>query len=116
MEFDIFEHLAHSTVEGWIDHSGDKLQWSDRTLERAEVGNFQGHPNGGRRGVLANHPELAGLLTEQVSGLRDARALVTLITVCALFVATILDKAPEIFDKSYKDGSYFRVSDSYLRK
>jgi hypothetical protein len=50
--FEIFEHLSHTTVHGWIDRSGDKARWSDKTLARAEAANFQGHPNGGRRGIL----------------------------------------------------------------
>ncbi|KAJ7851972.1 hypothetical protein B0H13DRAFT_1643609, partial [Mycena leptocephala] len=32
------------------------------------------------------------------------------------FVGTLLERAPEIFEKRYKDGSHFKVSDSYLRK
>jgi hypothetical protein len=42
---------------------------------------------------------------------------VTLVTVRALFVATILDQAPEIFNiRCQKDGSYFKASDSFLRR
>ncbi|KAF7344777.1 DDE superfamily endonuclease [Mycena venus] len=114
--FETFKGLAYSTVWGWIDHSGDKPRWSDRTIARAEAGNFQGRPNGGRRGVLAGHPDVADLITNRVTSLRDAGAPVTLVTVRALFVATILDKAPQIFDKQWKDGSFFRVSDAYLCK
>lgn len=50
--FQMFEHLSHSTVQGWIDRTGDKPRWSEKTIARAEAGNFQGHPNGGRRGIL----------------------------------------------------------------
>lgn len=50
--FEMFQYLSHTTVEGWIDRNGDKPRWSEKTLARAEAGNFQGHPNGGRRGIL----------------------------------------------------------------
>jgi hypothetical protein len=42
--FESFERLSHTTVHGWIDRSGDKARWSDKTLARAEAANFQGHP------------------------------------------------------------------------
>jgi hypothetical protein len=48
-----FSALAPSTIEGWIDRkSGLRPRWSDAALRRAELGNHQGHSNGGRRGVL----------------------------------------------------------------
>jgi hypothetical protein len=47
-----FKNLARSTVEGWIDRSGNKPQWSEAALRMAELGNHQGHSNGGQRGVF----------------------------------------------------------------
>jgi hypothetical protein len=50
----LFAKLSRTTIEGWMDRSGDKPRWSEKTLARAERGNFQGHANGGRRGVLVS--------------------------------------------------------------
>ena len=38
----LFEKLAPQTVGGWIDRSGEKPKWSQRTLERVERGNRPG--------------------------------------------------------------------------
>jgi hypothetical protein len=48
--------------------------------------------------------------------LRDASSPITLVTVRGIFVATILDMAPEVFEKVADDGSLFRCSDTYLRR
>jgi hypothetical protein len=128
--FEIFEHLSHTTVHGWINRSGDKARWSDKTLARAEAENFQGHLNGGRRGILVRGTISTGgilaLIRFSVSvsrccrhyhgGLQNAGAPVTLITVRTLFIATIIDMAPQIFDTPFKDGSFFCASDSFIRK
>jgi hypothetical protein len=42
-------------------------------------------------------------------------APITLVTVRGIVVATILKMAPEIFERQARDGTTFRVSDSYLR-
>jgi hypothetical protein len=47
----IFKGLAHSTVEGWIDRTG-KPRWTEAALCMAELGNHQGHSNGGRKGIF----------------------------------------------------------------
>jgi hypothetical protein len=51
---DVFASIAHSTIEEWIDRSGERPRWSDSALRMAELGNNQGHHNGGRRGVLVS--------------------------------------------------------------
>lgn len=43
-----FGGLARTTVESWIDRSGDKPKWSDRALEMASEGND--HSLGSSRG------------------------------------------------------------------
>jgi hypothetical protein len=131
----LFEGISRGTIDGWIDRSDPgHPKWKDAVLERAERGNFQGHPNGGRRGILVSlfcrlssfsqlislksrYPDVADLLVHRIKGLRESGAPVTLVTVRALFVATILDQAPEIFNiRCQKDGSYFKASDSFLRR
>ena len=38
----LFAKLTSQTVGAWIDRSGEKPRWSDRTLERVEKGNSPG--------------------------------------------------------------------------
>lgn len=47
----IFKGLARSTVEGWIDRTG-KPRWTEAALRMAELGNHQGHSNGGWKGIF----------------------------------------------------------------
>ncbi|KAJ7926601.1 hypothetical protein B0H13DRAFT_2265856 [Mycena leptocephala] len=108
----IFAKISRTTINSWIDRRGEKPCWSENTLARAEKGNFQGHPNGGRRGALAQYPEIVESITEQLRTLRNAGAPVTLISARALFVGTLLERAPEIFEKRYKDGSHFKNTTS----
>jgi hypothetical protein len=49
-----FAGMSRSTIEGWIDRSGNRPKWSDAALRMAENGNRQGHQNGGRRGALVS--------------------------------------------------------------
>ncbi|KAJ7934276.1 hypothetical protein B0H13DRAFT_2306007 [Mycena leptocephala] len=112
----IFEKISHSTIDGWIDRSGERPKWKESVLVRAEKANFQGHPNGGRRGALVNYPDVVESIMTRLHAIRNGGAPVTLVTVRAIFIATILKQAPEIFDEEYQDKSHFKVSDSYLRK
>ncbi|KAJ7152006.1 hypothetical protein C8R46DRAFT_913655, partial [Mycena filopes] len=112
----IFAHILRTTIDGWIDRRGTTPKWKASTLERAEKANFQGHPNGGRRGALRNHPGVVRLIMKRLQAIRDGGAPVTLLTVRAIFVATIQKQAPEIFEKMHEDKSQFKASDSYLRK
>ena len=48
--------------------------------------------------------------------MRDAAAPLTLVTIRGIFVATILEKAPEIFEQKANDGTKFHCSDSFLQK
>jgi hypothetical protein len=56
------------------------------------------------------------MIRSRLDTLWDAKAPITIVTVRGIFVATILDMAPEVFEKIAKDGSSFRCSDSYLRQ
>lgn len=47
-----FARLNRTTVDGWIDRSGEKPRWSDTALERIRQGNNVTNPNAGRKGVL----------------------------------------------------------------
>lgn len=92
-----FAGINRTTIDGWIDRSGDQPRWTEKTLQRVENGNSPGHNKGGRRGILSPHP-------------------VSLITARAMIVATILEMKPTIFNHKFKDGSSFRVSESFVRK
>lgn len=56
-----FKALSHTTIEGWIDRKDrEHPRWSDAALRMGELGNHQGHSNGGRKGALvsASAPQL----------------------------------------------------------
>jgi hypothetical protein len=64
----------------------------------------------------ARHPEVVKAIINRLNGLRDAAAPLTLVTIRGIFVATIMEMAPEIFEQKASDGTKFRCSDSFLRK
>jgi hypothetical protein len=55
MDPDTFAGISRTTIEGWIDRTGDRPQWRDAVLQKVEQGNDPGHNKGGRRGVLVHH-------------------------------------------------------------
>jgi hypothetical protein len=61
------------------------------------------------------YPEVVDSIKGQLTRLREAGAPLNLIGVRAIIIATIHKMAPEVFDRTYADGSYFRVSDLYCR-
>lgn len=111
-----FDGISRNTVNGWIDRSGDQPQWKEAILRRVEAGNSPGHNKGGRRGILSSYPEIVKAIKTRLEFLREKNAPVTLVTARAMIVATILKKNPGIFNKKFKDGSSFRVSESFIRK
>jgi hypothetical protein len=62
------------------------------------------------------YPQVTETIISQLNALRDAAAPLTLVTIQGIFVATILNMAPEIFEERASDGTKFRCSDSFLRK
>lgn len=54
-----FKGLARSTVEGWIDRSG-KPKWTEAAIWMANLGNHQGHSNGGKKGIFICANNTAG--------------------------------------------------------
>jgi hypothetical protein len=62
------------------------------------------------------YPEVVETIISQLNLLWDAAALLTLVTIQGIFMATILNMAPEIFEWKAKDGTKFHCSDSFLRK
>ena len=49
-----FSLLSPSTVEGWVDRTGDKPRWSESVVRRLQQGHQPGHSKGGRRGILVS--------------------------------------------------------------
>ena len=111
-----FAAINRTTINGWIDRSGDQPQWKEKIIRRAENGNSTGHNKGGRRGILSPHPEIVDAIKTQLEFLREKSAPVSLITARAIIVATILQMEPAIFTHKFKDGSSFHVSESFARK
>ncbi|KAJ7196687.1 hypothetical protein GGX14DRAFT_672342 [Mycena pura] len=112
-----FAGLYPSTVQGWFSRLEDGTRvWSEAVLERAQnQAHTPGHDRGGRKGALSAYPELVEAITERLTRLREAAAPLNLVAVRAILVAMINKEAPEIFDRRYADGSYFKVSDSFCR-
>jgi hypothetical protein len=49
-----FQGLSRTTINRWIDRTGNKPKWSERTLERVKRGNEPGHDNCGRKGFFVS--------------------------------------------------------------
>lgn len=49
-----FAKFSRTTLDDWIDRSGNMPRWSDRTLARIKQGNDTVNPNAGRKGVLVS--------------------------------------------------------------
>jgi hypothetical protein len=52
----VFDGLRRTTVDGWIDRSGERPRWKDSVLRKIDQGNDPGHNKGGSRGVLVRAP------------------------------------------------------------
>ncbi|KAJ7786782.1 hypothetical protein B0H14DRAFT_2400239, partial [Mycena olivaceomarginata] len=59
--------------------------------------------------------EVVDHIKQQLNRLREAGAPLNLSGVQMIIIATVHKMSPEVFDRTYADGSYFRVSDSYCR-
>ncbi|KAJ7744393.1 hypothetical protein B0H16DRAFT_1322171, partial [Mycena metata] len=66
--------------------------------------------------VQASYPEVVKEIIAQLKDLRTAGAPLSLATVRCIIIAIIEEQAPDIFGRQFKDGSKFRVSDSFCRK
>ncbi|KAF4621853.1 hypothetical protein D9613_012075 [Agrocybe pediades] len=112
----IFEKLSRSTVDGWIDRSGEVLCWKKEVRLRVESGKGPGHDKGGARGILSAHPEVVETIKSRLLFLRERGSPISLITARATLVSTILHMKPEILEIKFKDGTSFRASDAFMRK
>ncbi|KAG1866767.1 hypothetical protein F4604DRAFT_1682829 [Suillus subluteus] len=103
-----FAGLACSTVNGWINQSGDKPKWSEKALKMAEYGHDQGQGNkGGQKGIFTQFPTVEKAVITCLNQLRDASVPLILVTIRGIVVALIMQLAPEIFDIKAADSSEF---------
>lgn len=63
-----------------------------------------------------NYPGLVTAVKTILEGVRKSGAPISIITARGIMVATIIKTAPEILEKTFRDGSSFRCSDSFMRK
>ncbi|KAJ7150103.1 hypothetical protein C8R43DRAFT_817720, partial [Mycena crocata] len=66
--------------------------------------------------IQAAHPEVVEDIMSQLRDLRAAGAPISLATVRCIIIVIIREQAPELFEHRFKDGSHFRVSDSFCRQ
>ena len=93
---DTFRTLNRTTVNGWIDQTGDRPRWMDATLENNQKGNDPGHNKGGQRGILvrvlpfagnialtlfeAPYPDVVEVIKKQLKAIRGGSGAVAVIT------------------------------------
>lgn len=49
---EVFAGLRRTTINSWIDRTGERPRWTDKMMKKVEQGNDPGHNKGGQRGVL----------------------------------------------------------------
>jgi hypothetical protein len=111
-----FAKINRNTIEGWIDRSSGRPKWKESILQRTAAGNNPGHNKGGHHGVLSSYPKIVDTIKTRLELLREKNSPVTILTARAIIIASILEKNPEIFQKTLKDGSSFQASESYVRR
>ena len=102
-----FASISQTTINGWIDRSGDTPQWKESILRRVKAGNSPVHNKGGRRGILSSYPEIVETIKTRLQFLRGRNAPITLITARAMIVVTILQMKPSIFNQKFKAAHLF---------
>jgi hypothetical protein len=66
--------------------------------------------------LQANYPEIVKAVKDRLIAIRSNGAQVTVVNARGIMVATILRSAPEILEQTFRDGSTFRASESFMRK
>ncbi|KAN0097881.1 hypothetical protein V8E55_002327, partial [Tylopilus felleus] len=110
-----FAGLSCTTVDSWIDHSGNKPKWSLHALKMARDGNDPGLGNkGGRWGIFEYFPTVEKAIIDWLDALHNRSVPLTLVTIKGIIVAMLMDMVPEIFDVQASDRSSFQCSDNFL--
>lgn len=63
-----------------------------------------------------NHPNIVQSVKATLTSIRSTGAKVTVVTACGILIATILKNAPEVLEATFRDGSTFRASESFVCK
>ena len=127
----LFAKLTTQTLGAWIDRSGDRPVWSEKTLERVGKGNKPGGLTT-RVGVLVcrtnlllsplrlvkkiKYPEATAEVLGYIRSLREASITLTLNTVRGLMIAHLQHHVPQIFKEPSPDGTLFRCSEGFVLK
>lgn len=132
----IFSRIRPSTIDGWIDRKGPSgPHWTDKALTRANDGNNPQYNPEGRPGILVSaclmymskpyltimysqtpYPEITKTTKDYLTKLRNAGAPISVVTARGIMLAMILERAPEILEKEFSDGSKFRASETFVRQ
>lgn len=110
-----FERLAPQTLGAWIDRSGDKPQWSARTLAYVQKGYRPGGETT-RIGVLIKCPEATTSTIKTLSNLRACGVPLTLTSIQGILIGKLRFMALEIFTTLSPDRTLFMCSDDFTKK
>jgi hypothetical protein len=109
-----FERLTTQVIGNWIDRTGAMPVWKDWVLKKAEEGRDRGVVT--RKSILDPYPEVKKDIKDQLLKLRVAGIAMDTNRARGIIVAHLQFRAPEVFAKRAKDGSYFRCTDSWVKK
>ncbi|KAG1883056.1 hypothetical protein F4604DRAFT_1504133, partial [Suillus subluteus] len=62
-----------------------------------------------------NYPDVEKEIIHRLESLQEVGAMLTLVTIHAIVLAMVSEKAPKILEQKAKDGSTFQCSDSFLQ-
>ncbi|KAF5323141.1 hypothetical protein D9758_018984 [Tetrapyrgos nigripes] len=90
-----------------------------KLLQSRHEGTFDGLNEstirGGRKGILSHHPDVVKAITSRLQLLCDSKAPISVITARGIMLATIADMTPALLSHTFKDGSTFQASESFVR-
>jgi hypothetical protein len=109
-----FKKLTTQVIGNWIDRTGPVPVWKAWVLKRAYDGRERGIVT--RKSILAPYPELNKEIKGQLLKLWQGGIAMDTNRSRGIIVANFHFRAPEIFMKRAKDGSYFRCTDAWVKK
>ncbi|EUC54439.1 DDE superfamily endonuclease, partial [Rhizoctonia solani AG-3 Rhs1AP] len=111
----LFEKLWPQRISDWKDGEvKDRLKWKDSVLTAIKSGN---HPGGAstRQPILVEYPEMVATLKERLVGLRVTGTPLDTATIRGFMIATISERAPELFERKVSEDKQFRCSSEFIR-
>ncbi|KAF8221879.1 hypothetical protein L208DRAFT_1325575, partial [Tricholoma matsutake] len=61
------------------------------------------------------YPDVVTIIKKRLSTLQKSSVRVSLITACAIMLATIIKMKPEILNLTFRDGSKFHASETFIQ-